>query len=134
MSLFDNIADTADDIVLTKYDYVWSDQYKDYYLRPKGYLNSPYAPANVVWKWYMRDDPANRIKYRYGFCIQINKNDFLQYVGNYKDINRLVYKGKTYYDLSILHPLFDSFDNRIIEEYLNKEEKQNQNSLYYECI
>ena len=143
MGLFDKeLTNFGDDVVLMEYNFEWSSQYKTNILRPKirrdengriysTYGMKTYVPAEVIWKHYMFAGGTNDIKYGFGFNIHPDKKLFFDFITKSNDIERLMFKNKIYFSQNFLHPLFDKYNELLLEEYMRQRynEKQEDNEF-----
>ena len=141
MSLFADHITNQDDIVLQRYRLQMDSNYRntmvlvekqaegqtefDWYWSRKVFI-----PLDLVWKHYVHEGSGDIVKL-YGVQYRPTKSDFVEFAQTFShpEIKKLIFKGSTYIDQSILHPIFDEFNDHWCTKMLRK-----QNKLKYERI
>ena len=131
MGVFDNHIENQDNIVLQNYHFKASPDYKktmvleekfnlDRYLR--GYSHRVFIPVDIVWKYYCNEGGLDEIDKLLHGSQRPTKNEFNAFFTAYnnKDVKKLIFKGQTYVDRSILHPIYSAFNEHYIEEQIRK--------------
>ena len=116
MSLFADHITSQDDIVLDRYYFHPVPDYKgvDVLIEKQpefNYNKKVFIPLDIVWKYYVHEGLDAIVK-MFGIKDKPDKNDFVIFAKNFNrpNIEKLIFKQETYINRSILHPIFDAFN------------------------
>lgn len=125
MSIFTDHITNQDDFVLRHYNYVYSWEYGVKMLVEKFDLNRPtpfvrkFIPLELVWEYYKAEGSSDVDKL--SIWNMPNKDDFVEFTQTFShpEIRKLIFKGNIYIDRSILHPIYEAFNEHWLQKCKN---------------
>lgn len=127
MSIFADNISNDDELVLSKYKLLWSERYETNLLEPNpdaiGYwwCDPVFMPIDAIWKRYNQlcwydSESLNRLG------IKPDRNSFYEFAEKYKRINKICFRGKTYYEahMHILNHMYTMYNESLVEKHLRK--------------
>ncbi len=121
MSLFADHITNQDDIILQCFHFQNS-EYKDTMVLVEKQLEGQtefdwywnrkvFVPLDIVWKYYIHEGSHDIVKL-YGVRDRPTKSDFVEFAQTFShpEIRKLIFKGDVYIDRSILHPIYEAFN------------------------
>ena len=125
-----DIVSNSDSVILSEYHLVYDiEAHMDYlYEKDHGmYPRKTFVHGQLLWNVYINEAMEDILKLGGGIEKFINEKDFLLYIKNSPLTNKLEFRGETWYENGYLWPVFEAYNEHVVEMHLKWRYKQSTN-------